>query len=134
MVLCFMPSVVRRGLAVVVLGLASWGTSWAYDNGAQVLDCDYRFGSATGSGRCRIVGSGMNQGVAWVVFEVQGRRFRYLDASEDQLEEVDRAGRTLRSFTIERSSGRCRQGRGSADIYDFERGDQVCLYWPEMKK
>jgi hypothetical protein len=102
----------------------------AYDNGPQVIGCDYKLGKSAGTTKCLIVGSGTNQGVSWLVFEVQGKRFRYSDADEDKIERVNRSGDTLSAQPVERTTGPCRPGGKSADVFEFKNGDRVCLYWP----
>jgi hypothetical protein len=77
------------------------------------------------------VGSGVNQGVAWVVFEIQGKRFSYMDSAEDQIELLDKNDKTLATYPVTNLYGPCRPGGEKADVYDFENGDRICLYWPK---
>ncbi len=103
--------------------------AYGYDNGPQVVGCDYRLGAQAGSDSCLVVGSGMAQGISWVVFEVAGRRYRYSDAASEVLEQVDRAGEVLATYPVRNTSAPCRPGGGEADSYELANGDQICLYW-----
>jgi hypothetical protein len=113
----------------LMAALLSAGTAWAYDNGPQVVGCDYKLGKAEGTDKCLIVGSGMNEGISWLVFEVKGKRFRYTDSSPNSIELISKSGKTVESYAISNSNGQCRPGGQSADIYAFSSGDRVCLYW-----
>ena len=122
-----------RAVTVGALALAAfWCTpdAQAYDNGAQVIGCDFRLGKEEGTDRCLIVGSGMNQGIGWVVFEVQGRRFRFEDDAPDVIETVSKSGDTLARAQGRNQRMQCRPGGREADAYLFANGDRVCLYWP----
>ncbi len=116
-------------LFVFMIGLMTWATVSAYDNGPQVLACDYRFGKSEGTGQCLIVGSGISTGVSWLVFEVKKKRFRYTSSSENEIELINKSGETLKTYAVSNTEGQCRPGGRSADIYDFKNGDRVCLYW-----
>lgn len=121
-----MPSL--RLIPIVLLMLAS--AAQAYDNGPQVIGCDYRFGKKEGVDRCLIAGSGMNQGVSWVVFELQGQRYRYEDDAPDQLTLITGEGKTVATRKVRNHKASCRAGAREADVYQFENGDRICLYWP----
>ncbi|MEM9567278.1 MAG: hypothetical protein AAF974_03135 [Cyanobacteria bacterium P01_E01_bin.34] len=101
----------------------------AYDNGPQSLACDYSFEKREGTDTCLIVGSGSNQGVTWVVFEVLDRRFRYRTSTPSIIEEIDDQAVVLEEYSVSNSYGQCRPGGREADIYDFESGDRICIYW-----
>lgn len=103
--------------------------AFAYDNGPQVLGCDYKLGKAEGTGKCLIAGSGINQGISWLVFEVKGKRYRYSDDSANNIELINKAGKVTATFSVHNSSGQCRPGGKDADIYAISNGDRVCLYW-----
>lgn len=107
----------------------SIGPAFGYDNGPQAVGCDFKLGNAEGTDKCLIVGSGMNQGISWLVFEVKGKRFRYDDSSSDVIELIDKSGKTLSEYAVKNSERQCRPGGRSADIYAFANGDRVCLYW-----
>jgi hypothetical protein len=113
-------------LALVAMGT---GTALGYDNGPQSVGCDYRLGRNEGTAQCLILGSGMNQGVSWVVFEVQRQRFRYQSSSPRSIDAIDKSGNTIGRQRVSNTSGQCRPGGRSADIYAFDNGDRVCLYW-----
>jgi hypothetical protein len=116
-------------ILTLALVLTTFGSAFAYDNGPQTLGCDYKFGKTEGTEMCLIVGSGMNQGISWVVFEVQKKRFRYPGSSADSIELIDKSGKVLAKYQVRNSNGQCRPGGRNADIYDFKNGDRVCLYW-----
>lgn len=113
-------------LALTVMGL---GSAFGYDNGAQTIGCDYKLGKTEGTAKCLVVGSGVNQGISWVVFEVEKKRFRYEDSSPDSIELVDKSGDTIAKHRVINSNGQCRPGGRSADVYAFDNGDRICLYW-----
>ncbi|PTU30961.1 hypothetical protein [Stenotrophobium rhamnosiphilum] len=113
-------------LIMFVVSLSS--VAWGYDNGPQTIGCDYKQGKATGTSTCLIVGSGMNQGISWLVFEVNGKRWRYTDASRE-IELVNATGATIKQYTVSHSSSQCRPGGKPADVYTFPNGNHVCLYW-----
>lgn len=121
-----MKSVTAASALLLVLAHAP---ALAVDHGPRVLGCDHRFDGKEQTGACLILGSGMNQGISWVVFEVEGRRFRFEDSSPDVIELIDKAGNTLKRLKGKNSSGSCRPGGLDADIYAFASGDRVCLYW-----
>jgi hypothetical protein len=108
---------------------AALGSAMAFDNGPQIVGCDYRFGKEQGTDSCLIVGSGMGQGISWVVFEVDGKRFRYSTATPKKLSLLDAAGEQKAVFMVTNTTGQCRPGGQDADIYTFANGDRVCLYW-----
>ena len=116
-------------LFVFMIGLMTWAIVSAYDNGPQVLACDYRFGKSEGTGQCLIVGSGISTGVSWLVFEVKKKRFRYSSSSENEIELVNKSGETLKTYAVRNSEGQCRPGGRSAGIYEIKNGYRVCLYW-----
>lgn len=101
----------------------------AIDNGPQTIACDYKFGNQEGTTTCLIVGSGMNQGIGWSVFEVRGKRFRYSDDFPEKIELLDSENQFMRDYPVTNSYESCRPGGTDADIYSFANGDKVCLYW-----
>ena len=105
------------------------GYAAAYDNGPQVLDCDTRFGPTEQSGRCMIVGSGMAQGISWVVFEARGMRFRYDSSAPDTLERLGPDDNAVQTLRVTNTYGPCRPGGADADVYALANGDRICLYW-----
>jgi len=113
---------------IMTVGLLASGVAWGYDNGPQVIGCDYKLGKAEGTGTCLIVGSGLNQGISWIVFEVNGMRWRYTDAPSE-IELVAKSGETAEKYAISHSNGQCRPGGKPADVYTFPNGARVCLYW-----
>ncbi len=119
----------RINIAMAIVCFAACSAASAYDNGPQKIGCDYKLGAAEGTGQCSVAGSGMNQGISWVVFELKGKRFRYTSSSADRIELIDKAGKTLSSHAVRNADGPCRPGGKAADIYDFSNGDRVCLYW-----
>jgi hypothetical protein len=123
------PTKLRLWLHTLVLASAPLSPALAYDNGPQTLGCDYKLGKVEGSGKCLIVGSGLNQGISWLVFELNGKRFRYTDSSPNSIEIVDKSGKAIAKKSITNSNGQCQPGGKSADIYAFADGDRVCLYW-----
>lgn len=102
--------------------------STAYDNGSQTLACDYIFNRQVGTGTCLILGSGMNQGILWVVFEVQNQRFRYYGDAE-MIELLNENNEAIAAYPVTNFFGSCQPGGPDADVYDFANGDRVCLYW-----
>ena len=116
-------------LASTVTSLTLLPKAIAYDNGPQSLACDYSFEKREGTDTCLIVGSGTNQGGTWVVFEVLDRRFRYSSATPEIIEVIDDQGIVLDEYPMSNSYGQCRPGGREADIYDFENGDRICIYW-----
>jgi hypothetical protein len=120
-----------KGLSVMAASAVS-AAALAYDDGPRTVGCDYRLGKSEGTAQCLIVGSGMNQGITWVVFEVRGRRFSHTEG-EDRIARVNKAGDTLATYPVTLSRGQCRPGGRAADIYAFGNGDRVCLYGPEGK-
>ncbi|MGZ4969914.1 MAG: hypothetical protein ACXV8W_15355 [Methylobacter sp.] len=119
----------KTGVIALTMGLLAFGTAFGYDNGAQIVGCDYKLGKTEGTDKCLIVGSGLNQGISWLVFEVKGKRFRYADSSSDSIELIDKSGKTIKNYSIHNSNEQCRPGGRSADVYAFSNGDRVCLYW-----
>ncbi|MBL8329702.1 MAG: hypothetical protein JNJ71_12685 [Rubrivivax sp.] len=117
-------------LSALVGATMPWTAVSAHDHGPQVLACDYKLGRSEGTGKCVIHGSGTNQGVTWLVFEVQGKRFRYADSSPNIIERVNRSNRTLSRHAVTQAESVCRPGAKPADVYTFGNGDRVCLYWP----
>ncbi len=101
----------------------------AYDNGPQVLGCDFKFGAREGTDKCLIIGSGMGQGISWVVFEVNKKRYRYDSSSPKQLELLDSANKKIKTHSITNATEQCRPGGREADVYSFDNGDRICLYW-----
>lgn len=101
----------------------------ALDNGPKAIGCDFKFGKNEGTEQCLIVGSGMNQGIEWVVFEVDRKRFRYESSSPKQIEYVNRANKRLKMYAVKNERQQCRPGGIDADVYVFENGDRICLYW-----
>jgi len=101
----------------------------ANDNGPQVIACDYRFADDEGTSTCLIVGSGTNQGISWLVFDVKGKRFRYSDDAPRKMELLDSDNQFLKDYPVTNSYASCRPGGKDADIYTFANGDKVCLYW-----
>jgi hypothetical protein len=126
-----MWEVLRMSARVIVLtaGLLVFGPASGYDNGPTMVGCDYKLGKSEGSDKCLIVGSGMNQGISWLVFEVKGKRFRYDDSSSDKIELINKSGKTIKNYAAHNSNEQCRPGGKSADVYTFSNGDRVCLYW-----
>ncbi|MDR2208500.1 MAG: hypothetical protein LBE22_05960 [Azoarcus sp.] len=120
---------IRKWIGGMVAGAVCISAAFAYDNGPQVLGCDYKLGTSEGTGKCLIVGSGMNQGISWIVFEVEGKKFRYDDSSADKIELLDKTDEAIATYSVSRSDAQCRPGGKSADVYAFANGDRVCLYW-----
>jgi hypothetical protein len=119
----------RVHVIALAVGLLASGTAIGYDNGPQIVGCDYKLGKAEGTDKCLIVGSGMNQGISWLVFEVKGKRFRYTDSSADSIELIDKSGKAIKNYSVRNSNEQCRPGGKAADVYAFSNGDRVCLYW-----
>lgn len=113
----------------MMTSLSMLAPAMAYDNGPQVIGCDYKFGKTEGTSKCLIVGSGMNQGISWLVFQVEKKRFRYDDSSPTKIERINKSGNVIATYKVENSSGQCRPGGRTADIYAFSNNDRVCLYW-----
>ncbi|MDD3591259.1 MAG: hypothetical protein PHO65_01295 [Sulfurovum sp.] len=113
-------------IALFVMGL---GSAFGYDNGPQTIGCDYKFGENEGTEICLVVGSGMHQGISWVVFKVESKRFRYKNSSPDSIELIDKAGNTIATHQVNHSYDQCRPGGRDADKYVFTNGDRICLYW-----
>lgn len=101
----------------------------ALDSGPKVIGCDFKFGKSEGTEKCLIVGSGMNQGIEWVVFEINKKRFRYENSSPNQIELINRAGKRIKMHGVKNDRQQCRPGGVDADVYLFENGDRICLYW-----
>lgn len=120
----------KTHVIALAAGLLAWSAAHGFDNGPQMVGCDYRLGKAAGTDKCLIVGSGMNQGISWLVFQVKGKRFRYTEAAPDSIELIDKSGKTLKRFPAGNSNEQCRPGGRPADVYAFANGDRVCLYWP----
>lgn len=122
-----------RGKTVIKLaGLTSLLLSVsvnALDSGPKSIGCDFRFGKNEGTAQCLIVGSGMNQGIEWIVFEVDQKRFKYESAAPDRIELVNRANNTIKTYSVRNNRDQCRPGGVEADVYLFKNGDRVCLYW-----
>ena len=116
-------------IAISIIGFMAYTSVFGYDNGPQILGCDYKLGKVEGTGQCLIVGSGMNQGISWVVFELKNKRFRYSSSSTNSIELINKSGKTLQNYAVNNSDGECRPGGKFADIYEFKNGDRVCLYW-----
>ena len=93
------------------------------------MGCDYRFGKQEGVDKCLIHGNGMNQGISWVVFEVQGRRFRFEDSEPGIIENISSTGATIARLKGRNEQMQCRPGGKDADAYLFANGDRVCIYW-----
>lgn len=121
------PRLVLCALLVLLLGSP---LAQAYDNGPQVVGCDFRLGKSEGVDRCLITGSGTNQGITWVVFELKGQRYRFEDSSPTVLELITPDGKTQSTRKIKNHPGPCRAGGRDADVYQFDNGDRICLYWP----
>lgn len=101
----------------------------AYDNGPQVLACDYKFGKSEGTDKCLIHGSGTNQGITWVVFEVKNKRFRYVDSSPNSIELLNKSNNPTAKYAVTNTNTQCRPGGKDADVYTFRNGDRICIYW-----
>ena len=101
----------------------------ALDSGPKVIGCDFKLGKHEGTEKCLVVGSGMNQGIEWVVFEINYKRFRYESSSPKQIEYVNRANKRLKLYAVKNERQQCRPGGVDADVYSFENGDRICLYW-----
>ena len=114
------------GLAV---GLVMSSSAVAYDNGPRVVGCDYKIGKNEETDKCLILGSGTNQGISWIVFEVKGKRFRYQYSSPKIIELIGKSGKTLRRQSVRKLEEQCRPGGRDADVYAFSNGDRICLYW-----
>ncbi|MEM8637676.1 MAG: hypothetical protein AAGG51_02490 [Cyanobacteria bacterium P01_G01_bin.54] len=115
-------------LALSIAATLFPSSSIAFDNGSQTLPCDYTFNQQSGTDTCLILGSGMNQGILWVVFEVQNQRFRYYGDSET-IELLNDDYEAIATYPVTNSFGQCTPGGPDADVYDFANGDRVCLYW-----
>lgn len=100
----------------------------AFDNGARVVGCDYKFGSVVETDTCLILGSGMQMGILWVAFKAGNQRFRYFSDAPNVLEQIDGKGNRIRSHSIRNTQAQCRPGGVKADRYQFRNGDYVCLY------
>lgn len=120
-----------RNLPVVVMfSFLIVNVALAYDNGPRAIGCDYKLGKDEDTGTCLIVGSGTNQGISWVTFEVKKKRFRYADSSANTIELIDKLGKAIAKYSVNRSNGQCRPGGRDADIFAIGNGDRICLYWP----
>lgn len=119
----------RVRIFALTAGLLALGTALAFDNGPQVVGCDYKLGKTEGTDLCLIVGSGVNLGMSWLVFEVKGKRFKYTDSVSNSIELIDKSGKTVEIYSIRNSDEQCRPSGNSADVYAFSNGDRVCLYW-----
>ncbi len=111
----------------LAVGIA--GGAHAYDSGPKVIGCDYKLGSMEGTDKCLVHGSGTNQGESWSVFEVKKKRFRHVSSAPNKLEQLDARNEPIKTYTIKNSQGQCRPGGADADIYQFNNGDRICLYW-----
>ena len=65
-----------------------------------------------------------------MVFELKGQRYRFEDSSKTVLELITPDGKTQSTRKIKNLQGQCRPGGRDADIYQFDNGDRICLYWP----
>ncbi|KOR31557.1 hypothetical protein TI04_00055 [Achromatium sp. WMS2] len=106
-------------------------TSLAFDNGPQVLGCDLKFGKREFTDICLITGSGTNQGITWVAFRANGKDFVYSSSEPKVLRLVNANGDTMRKFVIKNRQEQCRPGGINVDVYRFQNGDRICLYWPQ---
>ena len=111
-------------LAVGLVGVAH-----AYDAGPKVIGCDYKMGGMEGTDKCLIRGSGTSQGETWSVFEVKKKRFRHVSSAPNKLEQLDASNEPVKTYAIRNSRGQCRPGGADADVYQFNNGDRICLYW-----
>ena len=114
---------------LLILGVLSSSAAFSHDNGPQMVGCDYKLGATEGTDKCLIVGSGTNQGISWVVFEVKGKRFRYSDDSPSSIEKIDKSGKIVKNYSVRNLHEQCRPGARSTDVYAFSNGDRICLYW-----
>ncbi len=105
------------------------GNAHALDSGPKVIGCDFKFGASQGTDKCLILGSGIGQGESWNVFEVKKKRFRHFSSAPNKLTLLDSANNEVKAYTIQNTRGQCRPGGPEADIYQFNNGDRICLYW-----
>lgn len=101
----------------------------AFDNGPQIVGCDYKFGNDEGTDICLIIGSGLGQGISWTVFEVKKKRFRHYSSSPNKLELLNSTNKKIKTYSITNRTSHCRPGGKDADVYLFKNNDHICLYW-----
>lgn len=102
---------------------------YAFDNGPQILACDYKLGDKQGTEMCLIEGSGVNQGISWVVFEISDKKFRYYSTSPNRIEHIDSSYNIVDEYPVTNIKKQCRPGGREADVYEFKNGDRICIYW-----
>ncbi|MGL5949580.1 MAG: hypothetical protein ACRCYV_11250 [Aeromonas sp.] len=119
----------KRTITALLLSLASI-SAHAYDNGPQVLACDYQRGAIEDTDICLLTGSGTNQGISWQVFKWQGTLYRHFSSAEKQLEIINTDGDIISTLPVQVETKSCRPGGREASVFTFSNGDYVCLYWP----
>jgi len=119
----------KRFFKVLALSVIFINNAYAYDNGPQVLACDYKLGDIEGTEICLIEGSGVNQGMSWVVFELMKKKYRHYSSSPNKIQHIDSSGKVVAEYPIKNFEGQCRPGGRDADVYEFNNGDRICIYW-----
>ena len=71
----------------------------------------------------------MNQGIEWVLFEVLKNKYRYYSSSPNEIELLDVSNNKIKTYNVSKKIEQCRPGGKEAEVYEFENGDRVCLYW-----
>ncbi len=102
---------------------------YSYDEGPKAVGCDYSLQGRSTSDICLINGSGMNQGILWITFEVNGQRYRHASSAPETLEKISATGSAIQTYPIRRAEEQCRPGGKAADVFSFRNGDRICLYW-----
>ena len=118
---------------------------FGYDNGPQVIGCDFRVSSTSKlkAEICFIPSSGMQMGYGWIVIRPESTKNHYrlhdnhgAELSKDkrwQKAEI-KAGQAFGSAVIWKGNftfriGQCRPGGRDASIYEISNGAKVCLYY-----
>jgi hypothetical protein len=102
---------------------------YGYDDGPKAVGCDYSLHGRSASDICLINGSGMNQGILWITFEVNGQRYRHASSAPESLKKISATGAVIQAYPIRRAEEQCRPGGKAADVFSFRNGDRICLYW-----
>ena len=129
----FQPSVLLKLakyiLFIVAIPYFSPSAVYGYDDGPKAVGCDYTLQGRSATDICLINGSGMNQGILWVTFEVNGQRYRHASSAPDTLKKINAIGSVIQAYPIRRAEEQCRPGGKVADVFSFQNGDNICLYW-----
>ena len=127
----------------VFLGVAS--PAFGYDNGPQVIGCDFRVSSTSElkTEICLIPSSGMQMGYGWIVIRPESTKdyYRLHDNHGAELNNDKRwqkaeikDGQAFGSAVIWKGNftsrtGQCRPGGRDASIYEISNGAKFCLYY-----